>query len=107
MPLQKGCGCIIGTDYPAPIIDHKEASQRNIARMKTMYAGGTIDLEETKGEETVIVHSKEVTDKGIELSVADEGVKGKDKRRANAKSAEPKGRGLRSLSEMLLKQPPK
>ena len=75
--------------------------------MKTMYAGGTIDLEETKGEETAIAApSKEVTEKGIELSVADEEVKGKDKRRANAKSAEPKGRGQRSLSEML-KQTPK
>ena len=94
LPLQKGCGCLIGTDYPAPIIDHKEASQRNIARMKTMFAGGTIDLEETKGEETAIAApSKEVTEKGIELSVADEEVKSKDKRRANAKSTEPKGRG--------------
>ena len=72
MPLQKGCGCIIGTDYPAPIIDHKEASQRNIARMKTMFAGGTIDLEETKGEETAIAPSKEVKKEGVELSVADE-----------------------------------
>ena len=75
LPLQKGCGCLIGTDYPSPIIDHKEASQRNIARMKTMFAGGTIDLEEeTKGEETAIIASpsKEAIKKGIELSVADE-----------------------------------
>lgn len=44
--LQKGCGCIIGTDYPAPIVDHKEVSQRNIGRLKVIYAGGTIELNE-------------------------------------------------------------
>ena len=47
-----------------------------------------------------------MTKKGIELSLAEEVPKGKDKRRAEAKSAEPKGRGQRSLSEML-KLPPK
>lgn len=70
--------------------------------MKITFAGGTIDLEETKGEESAIPFpSKEETKKGIELSVADVESKGKDKRRANAKSAEPKGRGQKSLSEML------
>lgn len=44
--LQKGCGCIIGTDYPKPIVEHKEVSQRNIARMKVIYAGGSIDMNE-------------------------------------------------------------
>ena len=48
--LQKGLGCIIGVDYPKPIIDHKEVSQRNIARMKVIYAGGKIDLEEEKSQ---------------------------------------------------------
>lgn len=31
-------GCIIGKDYPAPIIDYKAAQDENIARMKSAYA---------------------------------------------------------------------
>ena len=62
--------------------------------MKTLFAGGTIDLEETKGEEDVpysVMTPKKPM--GVELSLAEEAPKGKDKRRAAAKSAEPKGRG--------------
>lgn len=32
--VQHKCGCIIGKDYPKPIVDHDVAKQRNIERMK-------------------------------------------------------------------------
>ena len=35
---QKDWGCIIGTDYPFPIVDHKEASTKNKDRMKEAYS---------------------------------------------------------------------
>ena len=35
--MQKKAKCIIGKDYPAPIVDHKEISKTNIGRMKEAY----------------------------------------------------------------------
>ena len=35
---QEAAGCVVGTDYPAPIVDHKAASKRNMAWMKEAYA---------------------------------------------------------------------
>ena len=32
--MQQKCGCIIGKDYPKPIVDHAGVKQRNIERMK-------------------------------------------------------------------------
>ena len=32
--VQKKCGCIIGKDYPKPIVNHQMAKQRNIQKMK-------------------------------------------------------------------------
>lgn len=34
LAIQQEAGCIIGKDYPKPIIDHAVASKRNIAKMK-------------------------------------------------------------------------
>ena len=42
---------MIGVDYPMPIIDHKIVSQRNIGRMKIIFAGGTIDKDDNNEEE--------------------------------------------------------
>ena len=36
--MQKKAKCIIGTDYPAPMVDHKEVSQRNCRRMEELQA---------------------------------------------------------------------
>ena len=36
--VQEKCGCIIGKDYPKPIVDHDEARKTNIARMAAAYA---------------------------------------------------------------------
>ena len=35
--VQKKANCIIGKDYPEPIVDHKEASQANKDKMKAAY----------------------------------------------------------------------
>ena len=32
--IQKTAGCVIGKDYPRPIVDHKEVVKINIAQMK-------------------------------------------------------------------------
>jgi len=36
--LQQACGCIIGRDYPLPIVDHDIVSKENMGRMKEAYA---------------------------------------------------------------------
>eukprot|EP01025_Chloroclados_australasicus_P024241 TRINITY_DN2438_c0_g2_i4.p1 TRINITY_DN2438_c0_g2~~TRINITY_DN2438_c0_g2_i4.p1 ORF type:complete len:579 (+),score=41.45 TRINITY_DN2438_c0_g2_i4:679-2415(+) len=38
MTVQKAAGCIIGKDYPEPIVDHEFAKQENLERMKLAYA---------------------------------------------------------------------
>ena len=37
LSVQKQAGCIIGKDYPNPIVDHQKASKQNIAKMKQAY----------------------------------------------------------------------
>ena len=34
--LQKDVGCVIGVDYPAPIINHKEVTRRNRNMMEEL-----------------------------------------------------------------------
>ncbi|CAH0722552.1 unnamed protein product, partial [Brenthis ino] len=36
--VQQAAGCIVGRDYPMPIVDHSKASQINIERIKLVYA---------------------------------------------------------------------
>ncbi|CEL59601.1 Cryptochrome-2 OS=Gallus gallus GN=CRY2 PE=2 SV=2 [Rhizoctonia solani AG-1 IB] len=38
--VQKEAGCIIGKDYPSPMLDEKEEKGRNIERMKAAYQAG-------------------------------------------------------------------
>jgi cryptochrome len=38
--VQKAAGCIIGKDYPKPIVDHKVASKENMGKMKAAYDAG-------------------------------------------------------------------
>jgi cryptochrome len=35
--VQEASGCVIGQDYPAPIVDHRVVSKRNMQWMKTAY----------------------------------------------------------------------
>ena len=36
--VQKKAGCIIGQDYPKPIVDHKAASKKNRSMMEELQA---------------------------------------------------------------------
>ena len=50
LSVQKAAGCVIGRDYPKPIVDHKVAMKTNIERMKKARAkqyGGTATDEGT------------------------------------------------------------
>ncbi|KAI8802800.1 FAD binding domain of DNA photolyase-domain-containing protein [Cladochytrium replicatum] len=40
LSVQKQAGCIIGVDYPKPIVDHEVAMKQNMERMKAAYADG-------------------------------------------------------------------
>lgn len=35
--VQRQCGCVVGKDYPRPIVDHDVVSKENMARMKKAY----------------------------------------------------------------------
>ena len=46
LSVQRESGCVIGTDYPRPIVDHAEASKGNMNRMKAAYSkGASLDEE--------------------------------------------------------------
>ncbi|CAE8634727.1 unnamed protein product [Polarella glacialis] len=40
LEVQKAAGCIIGKDYPKPVVDHKTASAANIAKFKEALSSG-------------------------------------------------------------------
>ncbi|KAG8434639.1 hypothetical protein GDO86_012849 [Hymenochirus boettgeri] len=44
--LQERAGCIIGKDYPKPIVEHEVVRKKNIQRMKAAYArrSGSVDV---------------------------------------------------------------
>ncbi len=43
--VQEAAGCIIGKDYPRPIVDHDIARQANIKKMAAAYAKGKSAVE--------------------------------------------------------------
>lgn len=47
--VQKKAGCIIGKDYPKPMVNHKEKSKENMNLMSIAYSGGKDDLESEEG----------------------------------------------------------
>jgi cryptochrome len=49
LAVQQKAGCIIGQDYPLPIVDHDSARDRNLKMMKAAY-GGAGQAEEGEGE---------------------------------------------------------
>ncbi len=59
LAVQQAAGCVIGRDYPAPIVDHAAASKANMAKMKAAYdaakqgggsaEGGGVDEDEKGG----------------------------------------------------------
>ncbi|KAI8474142.1 MAG: FAD binding domain of DNA photolyase-domain-containing protein [Monoraphidium minutum] len=38
LEVQRACGCVVGRDYPFPVVEHTAASRRNMERMKAAYA---------------------------------------------------------------------
>ncbi|KAL0183015.1 hypothetical protein M9458_022390, partial [Cirrhinus mrigala] len=36
--IQERAGCIVGKDYPRPIVEHEVVHKKNIQRMKAAYA---------------------------------------------------------------------
>jgi cryptochrome len=48
--VQKNVGCVIGKDYPAPIVDHAVISKVNIQRMKASYAKNVSAKDKAKVE---------------------------------------------------------
>ncbi len=52
LSVQKGCGCLIGQDYPKPIVNHDTIHKENMGKMKAAYAGGSTAAAEkpTKAE---------------------------------------------------------
>ena len=47
--LPQAWGCVIGVDYPSPIVDHATQLKLNLPRLKAAYASGT-PAEETAKE---------------------------------------------------------
>jgi cryptochrome len=38
LAVQKAAGCVVGEDYPTPIVDHPTVSKANMAKMSLAYA---------------------------------------------------------------------
>ena len=51
LEVQRAAGCVVGVDYPAPIVDHDVASKANIARMTAAYAANRAAHDGGAGEE--------------------------------------------------------
>ena len=45
LEVQRKAGCVVGKDYPEPLVDHAEASKLNMGKLKEAY-----DLEKTGGK---------------------------------------------------------
>ncbi len=60
LAVQEKAGCVIGQDYPMPIVDHDAARDRNMKMMKAAYAAQKV-VEEEEEEEVGVVekHAKQ------------------------------------------------
>jgi len=61
LATQKAAGCIIGVDYPRPIVDHAIKSKENLAKMKAAYASTAQQKDETpnKRKQPIIKNSSQ------------------------------------------------
>lgn len=50
--IQERAGCIIGKDYPGPVVVHEEVRKRNLERMKAAYARRSSNLAAQAQEDT-------------------------------------------------------
>ena len=51
LEVQRKSGCVIGHDYPLPIVDHDIACERNMRMMKAAYGGSALQKEEEEEED--------------------------------------------------------
>ena len=62
--LQRRCNCIVGKDYPSPIVDHDVASKENMNRMKRAYdslrAGDSAAIDEDISGSEILLKQKSV-----------------------------------------------
>ena len=54
---QKKYGCIIGKDYPSPIVDNEEVRNVNLEKMKKAFADNR-EVEEEKDSEPILKQRK-------------------------------------------------
>ncbi|KAK6467990.1 cryptochrome-2-like isoform X1 [Huso huso] len=52
LSIQERAGCIVGRDYPRPIVEHDIVSKRNVQRMKAAYARRAAPDSETRAVKT-------------------------------------------------------
>ncbi|MGH0144624.1 UNVERIFIED_CONTAM: hypothetical protein FKN15_005322 [Acipenser sinensis] len=75
LSIQERAGCIVGRDYPRPIVEHDIVSKRNVQRMKAAYARRAAPDSETQAVKTGAKRKADsVADKETEKNVH---VKGK------------------------------
>lgn len=43
--MQQASGCVVGRDYPAPIVDHAAASAENMGKLKAAFAASRGDAD--------------------------------------------------------------
>lgn len=43
MDIQRKAGCVIGVDYPSPIVEHEKARKENLAKMAAAYKQSKTD----------------------------------------------------------------
>ncbi|KAJ9534555.1 hypothetical protein QJQ45_022092, partial [Haematococcus lacustris] len=51
LDVQRKAKCVVGKDYPAPIVDHAVVSKANIARMAAAYKAGSMAAHDDGGDE--------------------------------------------------------
>lgn len=55
--IQQAAGCIVGKDYPHPIVQHEVISKKNIQRMKLAYAKRSTDDTESPSKKQGIARN--------------------------------------------------
>merc|ERR1711913_34877 len=58
LSVQKAAGCIIGTDYPKPIVHHEIIHKENMAKMKAAYAAKNDESDDESDEPQPKKHKK-------------------------------------------------
>jgi cryptochrome len=89
--FQKKYGCIIGKDYPKPIVEHDVASKANMAKMKAAYAAKNAAKEE-KGTKRKIEDSPKKASTSKKTATPKNKVQDSTKATASKKTTTPKNK---------------